>query len=100
MPKLEKYRIASVCCAYGGVQQRWFVVESQERKQAEQRSLSNPPIFQLHLSALLLALLKTELNPLVPVERAKGGIYSWMQHIMLEHYAMFKYNLSPFQPMH
>ena len=33
------YRIASVCCDYGGVQQRWFVVESQERKQADLKQL-------------------------------------------------------------
>jgi transposase len=33
------YRIASLCCTYGGVKQRWFVVESQERKQADLKKL-------------------------------------------------------------
>lgn len=37
--ELEGYRIASVCCEYGGVQQRWFVVESRERKQADLKKL-------------------------------------------------------------
>ena len=37
--ELEGYRIATVCCDYGGVQQRWFVVESQERKQADLKQL-------------------------------------------------------------
>ncbi len=37
--ELKGYRIASVCCAYGGVKQRWFVVESQERKRADLNKL-------------------------------------------------------------
>lgn len=37
--QLKGYRIATVCCDYGGVQQRWFVVESQERKQADLKKL-------------------------------------------------------------
>lgn len=36
---LEGYRIAAVCCDYGGVQQRWFVVESQERKRSDLKKL-------------------------------------------------------------
>lgn len=36
---LEGYRIATVCCDYGGVQQRWFVVESQERKKSDLKKL-------------------------------------------------------------
>jgi transposase len=35
----EGYRMAAVCCAYGGVQQRWLVVESQERKQSDLKQL-------------------------------------------------------------
>lgn len=38
--ELEGYRIATVCCDYGGVQQRWFVVESQERKISDLRKLA------------------------------------------------------------
>lgn len=37
--ELEGYQIATVCCDYGGVQQRWFVVESQERKKADLKQL-------------------------------------------------------------
>lgn len=37
--ELEGYRIATVCCRYGGVQQRWLVVESQERKQSDLKKL-------------------------------------------------------------
>ena len=37
---LKGYRIATVCCDYGGVQQRWFVVESQERKQSDLKKLA------------------------------------------------------------
>ena len=37
--KLEGYRMATVCCDYGGVQQRWLVVESQERQQADLKKL-------------------------------------------------------------
>ncbi len=33
------YRIATVCCEYGGVQQRWLVVESQERQRADLKKL-------------------------------------------------------------
>jgi transposase len=36
---LEGYRMACVCCAYGGVQQRWFIVESQQRKQSDLKQL-------------------------------------------------------------
>jgi transposase len=36
---LDGYRIATVCCEYGGVKQRWFVVESRERKQADLKQL-------------------------------------------------------------
>jgi transposase len=37
--ELKGYRITTVCCDYGGVRQRWFVVESQERKQADLKQL-------------------------------------------------------------
>lgn len=37
--ELEGYQIATVCCSYGGVQQRWFVVESQERKKSDMKQL-------------------------------------------------------------
>jgi transposase len=37
--ELEGYRIASMCCDYGSVQQPWFVVESQERKKADLKKL-------------------------------------------------------------
>lgn len=37
--KLKGYRITTVCCDYGGVLQRWFVVESQERKKADLKQL-------------------------------------------------------------
>ncbi|NJR63161.1 MAG: IS1634 family transposase [Cyanobacteria bacterium CRU_2_1] len=37
--ELEGYRIATVCVDYGGVQQRWFVVESQERQKADLKQL-------------------------------------------------------------
>jgi len=33
------YRLASVCSEYGGIRQRWLVVESEERKQADWRKL-------------------------------------------------------------
>ena len=36
---LLDYRIATVCCEYGGVQQRWLVVESQERQRADLKKL-------------------------------------------------------------
>lgn len=36
---LEGYRTASVCSQYGGVRQRWVVVESRERQQADLRKL-------------------------------------------------------------
>lgn len=36
---LEGYQIATVCCSYGGVQQRWMVVESQERKKSDLKQL-------------------------------------------------------------
>lgn len=38
-PSLEGYRIATVCSDYGGVKQRWFVVESQSRKHADGQQL-------------------------------------------------------------
>ncbi len=37
--QLEGYRIATVCCDYGGVRQQWFVVESQERKRSDLKQL-------------------------------------------------------------
>lgn len=37
--ELEGYRMATVCCDYGGVKQRWFVVESGQRKQADLKQL-------------------------------------------------------------
>lgn len=37
--ELDGYRIATVCCEYGGVRQQWFVVESQERKQSDLKKL-------------------------------------------------------------
>jgi transposase len=33
------YRIAEVCCSYGGIRQRWLVVESAERKAADLKQL-------------------------------------------------------------
>lgn len=38
--ELEGYRIATVCNGYGNVRQSWFVVESQLRKQADQKQLT------------------------------------------------------------
>jgi transposase len=37
--ELEGYRMATVCCDYGGVRQQWFVVESQERKKSDLKKL-------------------------------------------------------------
>lgn len=37
--EIAGYRSTSVCCDYGGVQQRWVVVESQERKTADLQQL-------------------------------------------------------------
>ena len=37
---LKGYRMAPVCCGYGGVKQRWLVVESSERKQADLKQLA------------------------------------------------------------
>ena len=37
--ELEGYQIATVCSEYGGIKQRWFVVESRERKQADLKQL-------------------------------------------------------------
>jgi len=37
--ELEGYQIATVCCDYGGIRQRWFVVESRARKQADLKQL-------------------------------------------------------------
>jgi transposase len=37
--ELDGYRIATVCCDYGGVQQRWMVVESQQRKHSDLKQL-------------------------------------------------------------
>ena len=36
---LVGYRTATVCSDYGGIKQRWFVVESQQRKQADLQQL-------------------------------------------------------------
>ena len=36
---LRGYRIASVCSEYGGVRQRWFVVDSEARRQADLATL-------------------------------------------------------------
>jgi transposase len=36
---MSGYRIATVCNAYGGVRQRWFVVESEARRQADLATL-------------------------------------------------------------
>lgn len=35
----QGYRIATVCCEYGGVQQRWLVVESRERQKSDLKKL-------------------------------------------------------------
>jgi len=37
--RLDGYRIASVCSQYGGICQRWVVVESRERQQSDLRKL-------------------------------------------------------------
>lgn len=37
--KAQGYRTATVCCDYGGVPQRWIVVESQERQQSDLKKL-------------------------------------------------------------
>lgn len=37
--ELDGYRIATVCCEYGGVRQQWFVVESEERKKSDLKQL-------------------------------------------------------------
>jgi transposase len=37
--ELDGYQIATVCSDYGGIQQRWFVVESFERKRADLKQL-------------------------------------------------------------
>lgn len=36
---LEGYRIATLCCNYGGVAQRWFVVESEQRRKSDLKAL-------------------------------------------------------------
>lgn len=41
------YRIASCCSDYGGLQQRWIVVESQARKEADLKQLEKRLVKQL-----------------------------------------------------
>jgi len=38
---ISGYRIAPCCSEYGGVRQRWLVVESQARKDADLKQLEN-----------------------------------------------------------
>lgn len=47
---LPGYRIASCCSSYGGIQQRWIVVESQARKEADLAQLEKRLAKQLTLA--------------------------------------------------
>lgn len=46
--EIEGYRIAECCSDYGAIKQRWLVVESQERKQADLCQLEKRLAKQLH----------------------------------------------------
>lgn len=52
--KVPGYRIASCCCNYGQVKQRWLIVESEQRRDSDLRNLEKRLTKQLHkaMSAL------------------------------------------------
>ncbi len=37
--KIPGYRIASYCCDYGGVHQRWLIIESEKRRHSDLKQL-------------------------------------------------------------
>jgi len=47
---LEGYRIACVCSTYGGIQQRWLVVESQARLKSDLKQLDKEVHKQLEVA--------------------------------------------------
>lgn len=81
--QLEGYRIASMGCTYGGVKQRWVVVESQARQQADLKKLDKTVAqatrhWQGQLRQLCAQAFACEADAVAAIEQFKQRL-SWHQ---------------------
>jgi hypothetical protein len=68
--KLMGYRMAECCSNYGGVKQRWLIVESEARKEADLKRLSSEAANELCIPIKLLdsVILRGYVSPLGELE--------------------------------
>ena len=48
--EIPGYRIASCCCDYGGVYQRWLIIESEKRRDSDLKQLEKRLTKQLKIA--------------------------------------------------
>ena len=76
------YRIASCCCNYGQVKQRWLIVESEKRRDSDLRSLEKRLTKQLNMAiSALNSLMKQDFACIVDAQKAAAKLEAtWKYH--------------------
>ena len=78
------YRIASCCCDYGGVPQRWLVIESEKRRDSDFKRLEKQLIKQLKIAnSELKSLMRQDFACVADAQQAADKLSrSWKYHCL------------------
>jgi transposase len=78
------YRIASCCCDYGGVPQRWLVIESEKRRDSDFKRLEKQIIKKLKIAnSELKSLIKQDFACVADAKKAADKLSrSWQYHCL------------------
>lgn len=82
--KLRGYRLASCCCDYGGVRQRWLVIESEKRRKSDLEQLEKRLTKQLKTAtSKLKSLMRQDFACVADARKAADKLSrSWKYHCL------------------
>jgi transposase len=83
--EISGYRIASCCSNYGGVSQRWLIIESQKRRDSDLRQLEKRLTKQLKLAkSELTSLMQQDFACAADAQKAAEQLsHSWRELILI-----------------
>ena len=82
--EISGYRIASCCCNYGGVPQRWLIIESEKRRESDFKRLEKQLKKQLKIAnSELKSLMKQDFACVADAKQAADKLSrSWKHHCL------------------
>jgi transposase len=82
--EIPGYRVASCCCNYGGVRQRWLVIESEKRRDSDLKQLEKRLTKQLKIATSeLKSLMKQDFACAADAKQAADQLSrSWKYHCL------------------